>query len=73
MRRVDTRLTVGELRRHLEGVPDETLVLIDFNTQYDGNDVELQGTAIWAAAVESPVRNLRIEAAEERRDELPGP
>lgn len=66
-RKIYKRLTVGDLRRELEGVPDDTPVLVDFQTEYDGTEVEKQGTATWCMAVESPVRHLRIDATEEFR------
>jgi len=60
-------MTVGELRKELEGVPDDTPVLIDFETEYDGQEVEKQGVAVYAMMCNAERPNFRIDATEEYR------
>ncbi len=66
-RKIYTRLTVGELRKAIEGCPDDLPVLVDFQAEYDMTEIEEQGVATWCAVVNSSSPHLRIDATEENR------
>lgn len=71
MQRIYTRLTVADLRKVIAAypdLPDDAPVLIDFQTEYDGMEVEKQGAATWCMAMPTAaIPHLRIDATEELR------
>lgn len=68
MVKIHTRLTVGQIRKAIESLPDSAEVLVDFQTEYDGMDVEKQGTATWCVETARDKKPaLMIDATEEFR------
>lgn len=70
MSEIRVRLTVGDLRKAIADLPDDALVLVDYQTEHDGYAVEKQGTATWCGVIEWAVPHRRIDATDEFRDSM---
>lgn len=69
MFKIHSRLTVGELRFIIDKLPAHAEVLIDFQTEYDGEAVERSGAATWAGDTKrNGLPSLLIDATQEPRN-----